>query len=468
MSGPITWRNINQPSNADAARLMGLATDSVNQGIGEFQQIMADAWTRQDRNRATLKQNTDNRLLDYLQSFQSPAALQQSMQSGEVAAFTAELGKLVDPTLARTAPTERLSALRSQAITDRTYQQGEQAAALEPFQDAAQLAIAEGDETAVNAAIAEVAAKDAGAAAVLMQNWEGAQRTKQEQERADTTWARSESYRARNEAADALVGRLIQEGSNMNQAYTAALDNTASQLVGIVRNPDGSIDLENSTEGALNALEMIMAQSELRPTTDAETKSQIQQGLMELDVPPSQWAQYLSLMDQVQESTLGLSPRDRASLRNEEARIRQEFDWENNGYAMEPSGDPMSKALAAMQQAQESNPKLTEALGDWSNQSKITGEVADVMQNGLVLSGSTEPIPVTSAQVRMALQMIQPTNGFRPFDGFRTDFKKFLREIVSTDAAKRERENYVRGKAKINELYTRFGESNLSSALDNK
>lgn len=474
MSGPITWRNINQSSNADATRLMGLATDSVNQGIGEFQQIMTDARTRQDRNRATLKQNTDNRLLDYLQTFQTPEALEQSIQAGEVAAFTQQLGGLVDPALARTAATERLGALRNQVITKQQYADTQKAVTLDPLQDAAQLAIVNGDSAAVTNTLAAVAAQDPGAAATLTEQWQDAQRTKQTQERADVEWnwteaerKRLEADRVRNEQADNLVMRLMREADNVNEAYTASLDIAANQLQGVVRKPDGSIDMKNTPEGPRNALQILMEQSGLRPTNDGETKARIQQGLADLGVPATQWAEYLGTMDRVQQSSLGLTPREQAELQTRVAQIQKNYGLENNGYALEPDGDPMSKALSALQQAQETNPKLTEALGDWSNQSRITGEVAEVMQNGLMLSDNTS-VPVTSAQVRMALQMIQPTNWARPLDGFRTDFKKFLREIVSTDAAEQEREAYRRGQAEIDDLYTQFGASALSSSLGNK
>lgn len=204
---PITWRNINGGSDGTAARLMESAGRSINTGFNAFSNLLQQARTTQDDNRATQVDNNTASFLDRLNQFQSPEALQAAQASGEIEQLRAGFGNLIDRDATRGAATNRLGTLRDQANSQYIFDQNRIEQEQAPVVENLRMAIASNDDATV-ASILE-ANPNLKNRAGLVTEFNQAERGRLDQSRSDAEYLRNENQRKGSELAQTKANELV-------------------------------------------------------------------------------------------------------------------------------------------------------------------------------------------------------------------------------------------------------------------
>lgn len=121
MSPPITWRNVNSKSNADAAYLMRGAQQGITSGMGQIADVLkAGQKTAQD-NYNIIKENNNNDFRNMLSGFRSEDELNAAVESGAIQRQADSYGRQSDPNLMRNGVKERGDALRDKLTAEQAY-----------------------------------------------------------------------------------------------------------------------------------------------------------------------------------------------------------------------------------------------------------------------------------------------------------------------------------------------------------
>jgi len=115
MAGPITWRNVDAPSGAEAFRAMAGAQNTLNGAFDAFGNIIRQREAVDAANVATMSENGKQAFLDQLATAKTPEELAAMQRSGLVDELRANLSPQARAAT-RNADEARLTSLRQQTI----------------------------------------------------------------------------------------------------------------------------------------------------------------------------------------------------------------------------------------------------------------------------------------------------------------------------------------------------------------
>lgn len=118
MARPITWQNVNAPSNSDAVNLLRGAATGIDGAFDKFGAIIKEREAAQANNQLALQNNAKNAYLDELGTLKTPEALAQREE------FLSQMRANMDPTAraaVRGADEARLTSLRQQTLAGNEY-----------------------------------------------------------------------------------------------------------------------------------------------------------------------------------------------------------------------------------------------------------------------------------------------------------------------------------------------------------
>lgn len=121
MSNPITWRNVQGPSLADAARPLALAEQSFGRAFDSLGGIIKGAEDTQAANVVAQKTANTQSFLNELAKFRTPEALEAARTDGSLDQIRAGYGNNIDQNIARSALDGRLDTLYKQTKTAAEY-----------------------------------------------------------------------------------------------------------------------------------------------------------------------------------------------------------------------------------------------------------------------------------------------------------------------------------------------------------
>jgi len=134
MSIPITWQNVNAPSNNDSMRGMALAQQGITGGFDKFASLIAD---REQVNQSVAdrgRQASQEEYLNLVQSYKTPEDLQAARMSGVLDQRLAAL----DPrnqAAVRGATESRITSLQQQATAGNAYADSAELLAQRPVEE---------------------------------------------------------------------------------------------------------------------------------------------------------------------------------------------------------------------------------------------------------------------------------------------------------------------------------------------
>lgn len=118
MARPITWQNVNAPSNSDAVNLLRGASTGIEGAFDKFGSIIKEREATQASNQLALQNNAKNAYLDELGTLKTPEALAQREE------FLSQMRANMDPAAraaVRGADEARLTSLRQQTLAGNEY-----------------------------------------------------------------------------------------------------------------------------------------------------------------------------------------------------------------------------------------------------------------------------------------------------------------------------------------------------------
>ena len=152
MARPITWQNVNAPSNSDAVNLLRGAATGIDGAFDKFGSIIKEREAAQANNQLALQNNAKNAYLDELGTLKTPEALAQREE------FLAQMRANLDPTTraaVRGADEARLTSLRQQSLAGNEYADKTQQYATRPLVEQANLLAQNNDVEGLKTFLAE-------------------------------------------------------------------------------------------------------------------------------------------------------------------------------------------------------------------------------------------------------------------------------------------------------------------------
>lgn len=222
MASPITWRNVEAPSNAGVAQLLNGAQNGINSGFDRIGDVLKQREQMDQANWNQQKTNNTQAFMDALGEAKTPEELQA--KQAFLANMRQGMGAQIDAPAARAAEEARPGVLQQRAITNNTYDDSQRTRAEAPVVDRiTQLALT--DPVAAQAALAEAPVKFK---AVLQKAIGDASQQKVLEGRASTefTWKGNDEAR---KADDQLIQReLLPLQKQQMQASTNASNASAA------------------------------------------------------------------------------------------------------------------------------------------------------------------------------------------------------------------------------------------------
>jgi hypothetical protein len=201
MATPITWQNVNAPSNDAAMRGMESAGQNLTGGLDKFASILAN---REQVNQGVAdrgRQASQEEYLNLVQSYKTPEELQAARMSGVLDQRLASL----DPrnqAAVRGAQEARITSLQTQATAGNTFATGQKTFADAPMIEQHNQLVANGDT--VGAAALRAANTGVNWGNSAQDAWD-AGRTRNNQNTADTLAAEIDPVALENAKANALL-----------------------------------------------------------------------------------------------------------------------------------------------------------------------------------------------------------------------------------------------------------------------
>jgi hypothetical protein len=122
MAEPITWRTVNGPSLAEAARPMEMAGVSINSGFDKLQNILQQREQMEIANANAKRNSNTQTFLDQLYAqYKTPEALAAAQAAGDVDRLQANFNGLIDKAAVRGAADSRLATLRDQTLKGQEF-----------------------------------------------------------------------------------------------------------------------------------------------------------------------------------------------------------------------------------------------------------------------------------------------------------------------------------------------------------
>lgn len=121
MAEPITWRNVQGPSLADASRPLEQARLSLNAGFDSFNNVLRNQEAVEAANWQQQKDNNTQDFLNKLYAVQGAEGFKALQQSGELERMIAANGAQIDRAAARSAMDGRLATLQQRDVAGITY-----------------------------------------------------------------------------------------------------------------------------------------------------------------------------------------------------------------------------------------------------------------------------------------------------------------------------------------------------------
>lgn len=112
MANPITWQNIQTPSQGNPAQFMQLATNGIDGAFDKLQGVLKQRETTDQANWEAQKGNNTQAFLDQMAQFRTPQELQAAQASGQLEQLRQGYGAQVDRSAIRSAEQNQLGVLQ--------------------------------------------------------------------------------------------------------------------------------------------------------------------------------------------------------------------------------------------------------------------------------------------------------------------------------------------------------------------
>lgn len=369
MANPITWRNINSPSNHSATELMRQSGSSFNKA---FDGITSTIQGLQDRER---NENTQ-RFLDTVAQYRTPDSLDQADTSGLFQKLLSEADGNIDRSAVRNAVSDHRGKLMDQVLASKKYDQYLRQDAEAPLVDDLTALyragkVKEGDKlragknfTVDNQLATErTAALDKAYKKAISD--EDRSRTKVLQDRQDVEWGRKhKSYRLSDDlkaSENSIPGFL---GKNINSSGQPIAGKTETQL---------------------------------------ENEYLAEVGKAYPDFGPSELSRLRDQFRQLRTNSLSISPLDEAKYQKDVEDTAKAYDMGTNPFYTQQDYIPFKEAASIISE----NQKKLESLDDADLSGETVDELIEVMTKGIVIDGIGERFQVPPDLLRIALSKVE-------------------------------------------------------------
>lgn len=223
MTNPITWRNVNAPSNSDAIALLDLANQSVNRGFDGLTNSLRQVQTnRQNEYQRGSEVNTQN-ILNTLSQFRTPEEFTQARDSGFFDRLISETNGQLDNNTVRTALDGRLAQLQNTALNNTRFENQQRTAEEAPVLDSILTQALNGD---IAGATNRATNADLANNANVLQQIQGIRDTQQDRQvTVDARLRQQASLDAQRQFDASLTGLQNASTEDYNAAVSGVLSN---------------------------------------------------------------------------------------------------------------------------------------------------------------------------------------------------------------------------------------------------
>ena len=133
MASPITWRNVDAPSNVGVSQLFNGAQNGINSGFDHIGEVLKQREQMDQTNWNQQKTNNTQAFMDALGEAKTPEEFQA--KQAFLANMRNSMGAQIDAPAARAAEDARLGILQNRAVTNNTFNASMDAEHDRPIQD---------------------------------------------------------------------------------------------------------------------------------------------------------------------------------------------------------------------------------------------------------------------------------------------------------------------------------------------
>jgi hypothetical protein len=238
---PITWRNVAGRGNADAARFLEGAGESINRGIDSVREILDTAVAKQARGRELLTESNNNTYRDALAKYTTEEGLNQAVEEG---VFTELAGSFdprrVDRDLLRTGVEERRKELRSALTANQEFEDTQLTRDLSPVIEGIRAANVSGDDETRNRLLSENEAelRRIGQFADLSGQAVREDRDELQRDRDEDAFQRREKARKSSENVQTAISNIVRDVPDFETARRALREGIANGVWGEISEAD--------------------------------------------------------------------------------------------------------------------------------------------------------------------------------------------------------------------------------------
>lgn len=454
MAGPITWRNLQAPTDGGAGRILQGAAYNLNQGFNNLGDLLKERSQIQDANIETQRSNNTNAFLDQLSQYRTPEELQTAISTGAVDQLRQQFGRNIDAGQVRGAADQRLASLQQQTVANNAFQDDATQRQQRPIADQAGQLIAQGKFSDAQALLNQHELLNESK---LWGEMTGEERARAGEQRAVNQDSRAQQSHGLNMANGQVAlqsNRLrLEDLKNTQQAneigrdalrgYHEQMDhirsgiNTVAKEQGFEIDRQGNVVTEGKSEGDLLNLKASLREAGV-PDMPSPTQYLEKVGLQMLQSGASPDV-IRSVLGSV-ESSIGanaLAQRDKEYISQEVQAVGNQYDQrlqitkaemeklEKNNSLLKMDGDPY-EAAAKIQSA------VKKAAKAPAEQEELGREIEAVMREGIKIDGVYHEVP--HSMVLAALSRAGNTE-----EGWLTDtkyktFKDVLKDMATDES----------------------------------
>lgn len=393
---PITWRNVNAPSNNDAVNLLSQAGRSLNTGLSGLTDALRTVQQgRENEYKHTVNTNTQN-FLNEIAKYQTPEALKAAQEQGIFSNLLSQYGTAVDQAKVRGAVPGALAQLQNRTLADTNYQNQVRDTKEAPLQDVFQSLVNRRDFAGARKFLDD---NDLRSEAGLEKSLTDAQRAAVLRGREDTQYNRAEDAFNKetklNEYMSGISDFISGRARDNQAAYSQALMNpnipmgdNVAVLDALAKAGVEDINATNTEDAWINQVKKD-AGFNITPVQEQRLREQFQ----------STWGRTMN----------GISPADEAQYQAAQATLDKNTKIAANPFyqAEQTPIDPLAEAADIIK---ENKAILDEVSGGFERDDATPSikVLMDAMSNGIVLDGSKpdQRIKVPPALLRIAMREV--------------------------------------------------------------
>lgn len=470
----ITWRTMNNPSNAGVGLLLNGAAQSLNGGFNALQNVLEQRNKTDTANWAQQKSNNTSDYLNQVQEIGSPEQAADPTVQANLAALRQQFGYQVDANAIRGAEEKRATDLQVQASNNAKFSdmnlERDQRPLVEQFyglknagdfKGAQSLLDANGflNEGALSDSLKSGQYKAADETRAVAQDGRSAAAFSLNQQvgRANLNWtndqrAQLKDTQSRAKAGDSLLGGVI-SNFNATRGDAAVKTNALAESLG-VKIVDGVPDLTGVPEDVqIKLAEGVKAQGLDLIESPTAARKRLEADLRANNFPEAEIAGHLKTFENAINTTNGLSAQDQAEVDTAKTSLATAVtlgtEKENKDFAtrtrknifLQGVEDPnlTTEDVAKGLKGNEFDPVFFEG---W-NRDQVIESTTNIMTKGIEVDGTHYDVPPPMLKAAMAMGA---NDWFDPRQGIEDSLKAFIRSnpeayadsIGALDAHKKE------------------------------